>query len=59
MSKQQKEPERSTSIGLRAPPELAAWLKQQAEANKRSLSNQTVWALDQYRVQQQAQKAVQ
>lgn len=41
-------------IGLRVPPELAAWLKQQAEANQRSVANQTAWVLQQYRKQQEA-----
>jgi len=45
----------SQAIGFRAPADLAAWLKEQAIANRRSVSNQTVWALTQFRLQQQSQ----
>lgn len=38
----------TTQLGIRVPAELAAWLKQQATANKRSVSNQVAWVLDQY-----------
>lgn len=40
-------------IGIRVTPELAAWLKTEAQANQRSLSNQAAWALQQYRQQQE------
>ena len=59
MLKHQKQPTRSTAIGFRAPPDLTAWLKEQAAANKRSLSNQAVWALDQYRLAQQPKRVAQ
>lgn len=41
-------------IGIRVPPDMAEWLRQQAAANQRSLSNQTVWTLKQFRIQQDA-----
>jgi hypothetical protein len=44
---------RLVSVGLRVPPELAKWLKQEAERNQRSLANQTAWALQQFRQQQE------
>jgi hypothetical protein len=47
--------EKTVPIGVRVPAELADWLKKQAQTNKRSLSNQAVWALDQFRAQHQAQ----
>lgn len=43
------------AIGFRAPPDLAQWLKEQAEANQRTVSNQAVYALQQYRKQLEAQ----
>lgn len=46
---------KTVPIGVRVPVELAAWLKTQAAVNKRSVSNQAVWALSQYRAQQQTQ----
>jgi hypothetical protein len=46
---------KTVPIGVRVPAELAAWLKTQAVANKRSVSNQAVWALSQYRAQRQTQ----
>jgi predicted transcriptional regulator len=45
---------KSVPIGVRVPAELATWLREQAEANRRSVSNQAVWALDQFRKQQEA-----
>lgn len=47
------------AVGLRVSPALAAWLKEQAQANQRSLSNQAAWVIAQYRAQQQAQGAAQ
>lgn len=47
--------EKTVPIGVRVPVELADWLKKQAQTNKRSLSNQAVWAMDQFREQQLAQ----
>jgi hypothetical protein len=44
-------------IGLRLPPELAAWLKEEAARNQRSVANQTAWALQQYRTQQAKEAA--
>lgn len=41
------------AIGLRVPNELAQWLKRQALANQRSVSNQAAWLLDQTRRQQE------
>lgn len=38
----------ATQLGVRVPAELATWLKQQATTNKRSVSNQVAWVLDQY-----------
>lgn len=50
----------TTQLGVRVPAELAAWLKQQAMANKRSVSNQVAWVLDQYhKAQTQPQGAKQ
>ena len=51
--------QKTVPIGVRVPAELAAWLKTQAAANKRSVSNQAVWALSQYRAQQQTQGSAQ
>lgn len=42
------------AIGLRVPPELAQWLKAEAQRNQRSLANQTAWALQQFRQQQES-----
>lgn len=42
-------------MGIRVPPEMATWLKEQAEQNRRSVSGQAVWALCQYRAQQTKQ----
>ena len=47
---------KTVPIGVRVPADLATWLKTQAAANKRSVSNQAVWAMDQYRTQAEAQK---
>lgn len=47
------------AIGFRAPPDLAEWLRAQARENSRTVSNQTVWLLQQYRKQQEAQGAPQ
>lgn len=46
-----------TAIGLRVPPDTAKWLKEQAQANQRSLSNQAAWVISQYRQQQAQQPA--
>lgn len=59
MLEKQRPPNHSTAIGFRAPPDLASWLKQEAAANRRSLSNQAVWALDQYRLAQLAKGVAQ
>lgn len=45
------------AIGLRVSPELAEWLKAEAQRNQRSVANQTAWALQQYRQQQEARDA--
>lgn len=42
------------AIGLRVPPDLAKWLKEQAAANQRSVSNQAAWVIHQFREQQLA-----
>lgn len=42
-------------MGIRVPPEMAEWLKEQAEKNRRSVSGQAVWAISQYRAQQPPQ----
>jgi len=47
--------EKPISIGVRLAPDLAEWLKQQAEDGHRSLSGQVAWALAQVRKQQQPQ----
>lgn len=44
-------------IGTRVPPDLAEWLKTQAERNQRSVSNQVVWLLQQCRKQQEVPNA--
>lgn len=36
-------------IGLRLPPELASWIRSQAQQNQRSVSNQVAWVLQQFR----------
>jgi hypothetical protein len=41
------------AVGLRVSPELAEWLKRQAEENHRSVANQTAWLLEQSRRQQE------
>ncbi len=46
-------------IGLRVPPHLADWLRQQAAENQRSVANQTAWVLDQFRKQQADKPAAQ
>lgn len=45
------------AVGLRVSPEMAEWLKRQAEANHRSVANQTAWLLEQCRKQQSLQGA--
>lgn len=45
---------KAVPVGMRMPTELADWLKRQAEANRRSISGQAVWVLEQYRTQQQS-----
>lgn len=45
-------------MGIRVPPEMAVWLKEQAEQNRRSVSGQAVWALCQYRAQQEQSQGV-
>ncbi|MDB5956748.1 hypothetical protein [Ramlibacter sp.] len=47
---------RAVPVGLRIPPELAAWLKDEAAKNHRSVANQTAWVLQQYRQQQEQRK---
>lgn len=46
-------------IGLRVNPDLANWLKKEAEESQRSVSAQASWALQQYRKLQEAQGAPQ
>ena len=46
---------KAVPMGIRVPPEIAAWLKEQAEQNRRSVSGQAVWAISQYRAQQPPQ----
>lgn len=53
------ESEKPVAVGMRAPADLAAWLKKQAEENNRSVSMQAVWALNQFRKQAETQGAVQ
>jgi hypothetical protein len=38
-------------VAVRVAPELAAWLKQNAAADHRSISAQVAWALSQFRKQ--------
>lgn len=45
------------AIGFRAPPDLNEWLRAQARENSRTVSNQTVWLLQQYRKLQEGQSA--
>jgi hypothetical protein len=51
-----KEDSAPRTIGFRAPPDLAEWLRDQARVNSRTVSNQTVWALQQYRKQQDGEQ---
>ncbi|MCY1555302.1 hypothetical protein D3C87_1628150 [compost metagenome] len=51
--------EKPTPIGLRAPPDLAAWLKAEAAENQRSVASQAVWALNQFRKHAVAQGTAQ
>lgn len=51
--KQMANERKQIPIGLRVAPDLAEWLKKQAEENQRSVSNQAAWALQQYRKQQE------
>lgn len=53
------EDKKPVPIGLRVNPDLAAWLKKEAEESQRSVSSQASWALQQYRKQQEAQGAQQ
>lgn len=46
-----------TAINFRAPNDLAEWLKKEAAENQRSVSNQTVWSLQQFRRLQEAKNA--
>lgn len=50
-------PGRAVPVGLRVPPDLALWLKEEAAKNQRSVANQTAWVLQQYRQQQEARTA--
>ena len=43
--------EKTVAVGMRVPSDLAAWLKKQASEDRRSVSSQAVWALNQYRAQ--------
>lgn len=38
------------AIGLRTPPDLATWLKQEAKRNMRSVNAEVNWLLEQVRV---------
>jgi predicted DNA-binding protein len=48
---------KQVQIGLRVTVEMAEWLKQQADAAQRPVSNYVAWALDQYRKQLEAASA--
>lgn len=49
--------DKQPAIGLRPPPDLRDWLEHEAMANQRSLNGQVIWALQQYRKQQEATSA--
>lgn len=57
MTTQQENKPTHKAVGFRAPPDLAAWLAEQARENSRTVSNQTVWALQQYRKHQESDNA--
>jgi hypothetical protein len=44
------------ALGLRVPKDIAEWLKEQAHENRRSVSNQAAWVIEQFRRQQQQQR---
>lgn len=48
MSRPKAGPAKLQAIGLRAPPDLVRWLKEQADKERRSVSNYAVWALEQF-----------
>jgi predicted HicB family RNase H-like nuclease len=45
------------TLNLRVPPELAQWLKEQAEKNSRSVNGETTHRLEQMRKKEQPQKS--
>jgi hypothetical protein len=49
--------EKQPVIGLRPPADLMEWLKREAADNARSMNSQVVWALQQFRRQQEAGSA--
>jgi len=51
--------EKSIPVGIRVPAELAKWLREQAEENRRSVAGQAAWAIQQFRKQQDARELVQ
>lgn len=49
--------EKLVPLGLRVPPDLAQWLREQAEVNRRSVAGQATWAMEQVMKQQAQQPA--
>jgi len=49
--------DKQPTIGLRPPSDLMDWLKKEAADNARSLNGQVVWALQQFRQQQEVERA--
>lgn len=50
---------KNVQVGLRVPADLAKWLKDQAEENRRSVSSQAAWAIQQFRKQREARETAQ
>lgn len=56
MAVEQEASKQIQPIGLRLPADLKEWLSAKAAANRRSLSGEAVWAIEQYRRQQESER---